>query len=94
MRILIAAILGAVAMFVWTAIAHMATPLGRTGISQIPDEAPVLSAMQQSIGDKGGLYFFPWVDMNDPKAMEKAADAEKTSPHGLLLYHAAPITSK
>ena len=39
MRILLAGLAGAVAMFIWTSIAHMATPLGTIGFSQIPNEA-------------------------------------------------------
>jgi len=86
MRILLAGLAGAVAMFVWTAIAHMATPLGQTGFHQIPNEPAVLHTMNDSIGPQGGLYFFPWVDMSDPKAMEKSAALEKANPSGLLLY--------
>jgi hypothetical protein len=89
MRILIAGLLGAIAMFIWTAVAHMATPLGRTGFSQIPNEAPVLDAMNSSMGAKAGLYFFPWVDPNDPKMMEKSVELEKAHPHGMILYHGA-----
>jgi hypothetical protein len=86
MRLLIAALLGAVAMFLWTFVAHMFTPLASMGVSQIPNEAPVLSAMQTSIGDHPGFYFYPWFDMKDPKAMEKSAAAQKTVPHGILVY--------
>lgn len=89
MRILIAALLGAIAMFIWTAIAHIATPLGSIGFSQIPNEAAVLDAMDKSIGAKPGLYFFPWIDPKDPKAMEKSAELEKIYPSGLLLYRPA-----
>ncbi len=87
MRILIAAILGAVAMFVWTSIAHVATPLGTIGFSQIPDESAVMSAMTSSLGDKQGLFFYPWFDKNDPNAMTKSAESQKTLPHGLLIYN-------
>jgi hypothetical protein len=87
MRILLAGLAGAVAMFVWTAIAHVVTPLGTIGFSQIPNEAAVLQAMDSSIGAKPGLYFFPWVDPSDPKMMEKAAAQEKAHGHGLLVYH-------
>jgi len=86
MRILLAGLAGAIAMFVWTAIAHMATPLGTIGFHQMPNEAAVLHSMNDSIGMKQGLYFFPWVDMSDPKAMEKSEALEKTNPSGLLLY--------
>lgn len=86
MRILLAGLAGALAMFVWTAIAHMATPLGQVGFHQIPNESAVLHTMNDSIGTQGGLYFFPWVDLSDPKAMEKSAALEKTGPSGMLLY--------
>ncbi|HEX3810567.1 MAG TPA: hypothetical protein VHW02_12815 [Rhizomicrobium sp.] len=89
MRLLLAALAGAIAMFVWTSIAHIATPLGYTGFSQIPNEAAVLSAAQSAIGGEPGLYFFPWVDPKDPKAMEKMQALGKTNPSGLLLYRPA-----
>lgn len=87
MRILLAALAGAVAMFIWTSIAHVATPLGTIGFSQMPNEPAVLQAMNQSIADKNGLYFYPWVAPDDPKMMETAKALEKANGHGLLLYH-------
>ena len=51
-RIFLAALLGAIAMFIWTAIAHMALPLGEAGIREIPNEAAVLGAMQSNIAQK------------------------------------------
>ena len=59
MRILLAGVLGGIAMFVWTSIAHMALPLGEAGINEIPNESVVLSAMQSSMGDNAGLYISP-----------------------------------
>ena len=87
MRILLAGLAGAIAMFVWTSIAHIATPLGSVGFSQLPDEAAVLGAMDGAIGAKSGLYFYPWVDPKDPQMMQKTEAAEKAHGHGLLLYH-------
>ncbi|HTT99432.1 MAG TPA: hypothetical protein VMF58_15390 [Rhizomicrobium sp.] len=89
MRILLAALAGAIAMFVWTAVAHMATPLGRIGFSQMPNEAAVIQPMGTNIGAQPGLYIFPYVDPNDPKMMEKYNDIAKTSPSGMLLYRPA-----
>ena len=37
-RIIFAGFLGAIAMFVWTSIAHMALPLGEAGIRELPNE--------------------------------------------------------
>jgi hypothetical protein len=59
MRVLLAGILGAIVMFIWTSIAHMALPLGEAGITEIPNESAVLNSMQSNIGDKTGLYIFP-----------------------------------
>jgi len=89
MRILIAALLGAIAMFAWTSVAHMMTPLGSMGFSHMPNETAVLDTMDKSIGDHPGLYFFPWVNPSDPKAMEQSAALEKIHPSGLLLYRPA-----
>ncbi|GAA0552246.1 hypothetical protein GCM10008941_35250 [Rhizomicrobium palustre] len=75
-------------MFVWMSIAHMATPLGTMGFSEIPNEKPVLAAMKTSIKVKDGLYMFPWVDPKDPQMMEKGLELTKTNPEGILLYHA------
>ncbi len=58
-RIVLAGLAGGVAMFVWTSVAHLVLPLGEAGVQQIDNDAPVLSALQASLGQKSGLYFFP-----------------------------------
>jgi hypothetical protein len=87
MRIVIAGIVGGIAMFVWTSIAHIGLPLGQIGFSQIPSEKPVLSAMQHSIGSRSGLFFFPWTDMKSSDAMAQVEAKLKVNPSGLLVYH-------
>ena len=94
MRILLAGILGGIAMFVWTSIAHMALPLGETGINEIPNESALLSAMQSSIGDKTGLYVFPGLGVGKNATREAKNEAMKqmqqriaTNPSGILMYH-------
>jgi hypothetical protein len=89
MRILLAGLLGGIAMFVWTSIAHMATPLAAIGFSKMHHEQVVLDAMKQGVGDHAGLYFFPWVDPNDPKMEEKSAALMKTNPSGMMIYRPA-----
>ena len=95
-RILLAGVLGGVAMFIWTSIAHMVLPLGEAGISEIPNEAAVLAAMQTSMGDKSGLYFFPGAGLGpNPtreakhEAMKQMEEKLKTNPTGILVYHPA-----
>ncbi|MBV9569787.1 MAG: hypothetical protein JO056_00920 [Alphaproteobacteria bacterium] len=86
-NVLIAGILGGIAMYIWSTLAHTVLPLGQIGISQMPHETAVLTAAQASNGEKDGLYFFPWVDPKDPQMMQKMNAAMKVNPSGLLLYH-------
>jgi hypothetical protein len=96
MKIFLAGFLGAVAMFIWTSIAHMALPLGEAGISEIPNESAVLTAMQSNIAEKSGLYFFPGLGVGPEatkkeknEAMKQATAKMASGPSGLLLYNYA-----
>jgi hypothetical protein len=89
MRILLAGFLGAIAMFIWMSIAHLATPLATTGISQIPNEGQVTTALTNSIGAKHGLFIYPWMDPKAPNAMAEMGKKYETAPHGILIYHPA-----
>jgi hypothetical protein len=93
-RILLAGVLGGIAMFLWSFVAHTVLPLGSIGFQEIPNEAPVLSAMQASLGQTSGLYIFPGLGAGpNPTAAERNAamkDYEPklaANPSGLLLYH-------
>ena len=86
-RVLIAGVLGGLAMFVWTSVAHMFTPLGQIGMLSIPNEDSVLGPMQTAMGDKAGIYFFPGVDVNDPNGMTAYEEKAKTSPWGIMICH-------
>lgn len=94
MKILLAGLLGGIAMFIWTSIAHLFLPLGEAGIGEIPNEAAVLSALQNNIGDQTGLYIFPGLgvgknatrrEKND--AMRQIAAKAASGPSGILMYH-------
>jgi len=94
MRVLLASILGGIAMFIWTSIAHMALPLGEAGLTEIPNESAVLSAMQSNIGDKTGLYIFPGLGVAKDATREEKNQAMKgmqqrlaANPSGILMYH-------
>lgn len=97
MKILLAGILGGIVMFIWTSIAHMFLPLGEAGISEIPNESAVLSAMQSNIGQQTGLYIFPGpgVGKNATRqekneAMKHMSEKMATNPSGILMYHGPP----
>jgi hypothetical protein len=93
-RILLAGILGGIAMFIWTSIAHMVLPLGETGISEMKNEQAVIDALQANLGDARGLYIFPGLGLGpNPtreakhEAMQKMPEKLATSPSGILMYN-------
>jgi len=95
MKILLTIILGGIVMFIWTSIAHMALPLGETGVREIPNEPAVLSAMQSNIGEQTGLYIFPGPGIGRNATREEKNEAMKhmsekmaANPSGILMYHA------
>jgi hypothetical protein len=93
-RVLLAGVLGAIAMFIWSFVAHMVLPLGYTGVREIPNESAVLGAMQSSIGQTPGLYFFPGLGAGpNPTAAQRNAAMKNyepklaANPSGMLIYH-------
>jgi hypothetical protein len=94
MKILLAGILGGVAMFIWSFIAHDLLPLGEIGMRQFRDEGPMLDAMKTNLGDAEGLYHFPGhragpnaTRQEKEDAMKRAMEKAATGPSGILLYH-------
>ena len=90
-RLLIAGLLGGIAMFIWTSLAHTALPLGQMGVQEIPNDAAVIATLQGALGDKDGLYLFPGSG-NGEKSEDAAARKvmeERTAKEasGLLVYH-------
>ena len=95
-RVILAGILGGIAMFIWMSIAHMVLPLGKAGVSELSSELPLLDAMKSSLGDRGdgGLYIFPGMHLDLAKTEQEKADFKKqyeerlaAGPVGLLVYY-------
>ena len=86
-RVSIAGLLGAVAMFFWASIAHLATPLGAIGISQLPKDEAVLAPMHAILGERPGLYFFPRSEGQSSEAMKAYAAKLAVQPSGFIVYH-------
>jgi hypothetical protein len=92
MRIVIAGILGGIAMFIWTSIAHVATPLGSVGLKTMPNEAAVVTTLHGALGERSGLYFFPGMGSASDSGSMAAQEAKmRSGPSGLLAYN-APTT--
>ncbi|HEY6391037.1 MAG TPA: hypothetical protein VIX89_07160, partial [Bryobacteraceae bacterium] len=83
-RIVLAGVLGGVAMFIWSSIAHIALPLGRSGIREIPDDRALLGVLHSTLGESSGLYFYPGFGSSDMKQYDQKLAA---NPSGLLIYH-------
>jgi hypothetical protein len=92
-RIVLAAVLGGLTLFVWMFVAHDLLGLGETGVGEIPNEAVVLSAMRGAIPETG-FYIFPGFGLGPKPTIEQrnAAMPEymkkyEQSPHGVVIYH-------
>jgi hypothetical protein len=58
MRIIIAGLLGGIAMFIWSSIAHVATPLATTGINMVRNATALNDTVAAAINHRDGLYVF------------------------------------
>lgn len=89
-RLLPAALLGAVTMFVWGAASHRVL-LDGAGYSRLPDEAAVVASLRGALPEDG-LYFFPSPDFSGRETPEQKAAWEarfRAGPTGMLVYHRA-----
>jgi hypothetical protein len=90
----LAAILGGLAFFAWSFVAHMLTGLGETGIQEIPNEQAVVSSLKGSLPGSG-MYAFPGWGLpptashsEKMKAMQSDAMQAKmkSGPTGIIVY--------
>ncbi len=87
-RIWVAGILAGIAVFVFSAILHMATPVGHMGLRSLPGEESIAAAMRAGIPEPG-LYFFPGMEMGRTLTAEEQkawTDRYVAGPTGLLVY--------
>jgi hypothetical protein len=92
---LLAGVLGGLAFFFWSFVAHDVLPLGKAGIKEIPNEQAVLSSMKANMPEDG-LYLLPGLGLPEnaaraqqSAAMEARMHKVETGPSGLLAYHPA-----
>ena len=57
-RAFLAAILGGIAMFIWSFIAHDLLPLGETGMHEFKDEAAMLELLKQTLATLVAFIIF------------------------------------
>lgn len=95
-RIFLAGLLGAIAMFAWTSIAHVALPLGEAGVQNTMDDEALLSALKSTVKDKDGLYIYPSMGVGPDATHAQRSEAMKSyeaklekNPSGFFIYHPA-----
>jgi hypothetical protein len=93
-RTLLAGVLGAIAMFIWTTLAHTVLPLGTIGVREMRNESPVIDALRANVGRGEGIYIFPGAGLGDnptreakQQAMSRMSEKLANSPSGFLVYH-------
>ena len=93
-RIILAGVVGGIAMFIWTSVAHMFTPLGEMGIREMHNESAVLDALKTNLGEDRGLYVYPGMGVGPDatseqkrEAMKKMGDKLSQNPSGILMYN-------
>lgn len=92
-RKVLAGILGGIAFFACSSIAHLATGMGEVGLSELPNEQGVVDNLKANV-TAPGLYFFPGYGLGPNAthaqkmaAMKNLAPRIKAGPIGLMVYH-------
>jgi len=92
-RILLAGVLGGLAMFLWSSLAHMVLGTGSVGIKDIPNEQAIVPAMKANL-PQSGFYFFPGMGLapgasraQQSAAMSAYEQKVESGPSGILIYH-------
>src|SRR3982075_583997 len=95
-KIILAGLLGAIAMFAWTSIAHMALPLGEAGVQNTMNDDALLTALKSTVKDKRGLYIYPSMGLGPDATHAQRSEAMKSfeaslekNPSGFFIYHPA-----
>jgi len=95
-KIFFAGVLGAVAMFLWTFVAHELLPLGEAGVQNTMNDDALLSALKSTVNDKPGLYIYPSMGLGPDathaqrnEAMGKYAATLEKNPSGFFIFHPA-----
>src|SRR5437868_3859312 len=95
-RILLAGLLGAIAMFAWTFVAHTLLPLGEAGVKNTANDEGLLTELKSTVKNKEGLYIYPTMGLapdathaEQSAAMEKYAQKLEKHPSGFFIFHPA-----
>ena len=95
-RIFLAAVLGAIAMFFWTFVAHELLPLGEAGVQNTMNDDALLTTLKSTVNDKDGFYIYPSMGLGPDATHAQRNEAMKSfvakmekNPSGFFIYHPA-----
>jgi hypothetical protein len=95
-KIILAAVLGAIAMFLWTFVAHELLPLGEAGVQNTMNDDALLTTLKSTVNDKDGFYFYPSMGLGPDATHAQRNEAMKSfvakmekNPSGFFIYHPA-----
>ena len=89
MRVIIAGIIGGIAMFFWGAVAHMVLPIGEMGMKTPVEQQATLASIAQTATGGQGVYMYPSLEAEkwgDEAAMKAFTDANKGSAYAFVVY--------
>lgn len=88
MRILVAGLIGGLAMFLWGAVSHMVLPIGDMGMKVPTEQASALAALAPTT-QGSGVYMYPSAgmeDWNDAAKMQAFADSTRGQAYAFVVY--------
>ena len=88
MRIVVAGLVGGLAMFLWGAVSHMLLPIGEAGHRTATQQQVVLDALARSTSGEG-VYMYPGIAperINDAAAMQAFAEESRGKPYAFVVY--------
>lgn len=89
MRIVIAGIIGGIVLFIWSALAHTALPIGEMGFKLPVEQRSALSILARTATSGPGVYTYPSTapeTMNDADAMSAFRQKYAGSPYAFVVY--------
>jgi hypothetical protein len=93
MRILIAGLIGGIALFVWGVLAHVVLPIGEMGMKVANHQDAAMTALQSSADKGAGVYMIPGIApemWQDETAMNAFVTQYKDAPSAFVVYDPTP----
>ncbi len=86
-RVLLAAVIGGVVMFIWGYVCHMPLKLGNLGVKDLPSEQILVPQLKAAISERG-IYGFPSAAKGESGEVDKKSSEQEPAagPSGLLIY--------